>query len=118
TFAGWFTEQSGGEPWDFATPITADTTLYAQWEAVPAEETERPEQSQQPEASQEPEQSEQQQQSEQSQQSQQSEQPTGQEEADPTGQEEREQLSATGFNAGPWSLAGLGLLIAGAGVVL
>jgi uncharacterized repeat protein (TIGR02543 family) len=35
TFHGWFTAASGGTKWDFATPVTADTTLYAQWTGVP-----------------------------------------------------------------------------------
>jgi uncharacterized repeat protein (TIGR02543 family)/LPXTG-motif cell wall-anchored protein len=36
TFDGWFTAASGGTAWDFATgTITGDTTLYAQWTAMP-----------------------------------------------------------------------------------
>lgn len=30
-FKGWFTAATGGTQWNFSTPITADTTLYAQW---------------------------------------------------------------------------------------
>ncbi|MCL2012425.1 MAG: leucine-rich repeat protein [Cystobacterineae bacterium] len=33
-FVGWFTHPTGGRPFDFATPITADTTLYAQWKYI------------------------------------------------------------------------------------
>lgn len=29
---GWYTKKNGGEKFDFATPITADVTLYAQWD--------------------------------------------------------------------------------------
>jgi len=29
--AGWFTAQTGGEEWDFDTPITSHITLHAQW---------------------------------------------------------------------------------------
>ena len=32
TFIGWYTEPIGGTAFDFATPITADTTIYARWE--------------------------------------------------------------------------------------
>jgi uncharacterized repeat protein (TIGR02543 family) len=36
TFDGWFTAASGGTAWDFATDtVTAATTLYAQWTAIP-----------------------------------------------------------------------------------
>jgi uncharacterized repeat protein (TIGR02543 family) len=31
TFTGWFTAPTGGTVWDFATPVTDDTTLYAHW---------------------------------------------------------------------------------------
>ena len=31
-FSGWYTAESGGDPWNFATPITGDTVIYAQWE--------------------------------------------------------------------------------------
>ena len=31
TFDGWFTAAEGGSAWDFTTPITGDTTLFAQW---------------------------------------------------------------------------------------
>ena len=30
-FAGWFTEPTGGDPFDFDADITADTTIHAQW---------------------------------------------------------------------------------------
>ncbi len=30
-FDGWYTATTGGTLWDFATPITSDTTVYAQW---------------------------------------------------------------------------------------
>ena len=33
TFAGWFTASENGEQFDFNTPITANTTLYAYWTA-------------------------------------------------------------------------------------
>jgi uncharacterized repeat protein (TIGR02543 family)/LPXTG-motif cell wall-anchored protein len=35
TFAGWFTQATGGTLWDFGSPVTADITLYAHWNAVP-----------------------------------------------------------------------------------
>ena len=35
TFDGWFTAAAGGSEWDFTTPITGDTTLFAQWTVVP-----------------------------------------------------------------------------------
>ena len=36
TFAGWFTESSGGSQWNFSTAVTENMTLYAQWtEATP-----------------------------------------------------------------------------------
>ena len=31
TFAGWFTESSGGSQWNFSTAVTENMTLYAQW---------------------------------------------------------------------------------------
>ncbi|MCL2492111.1 MAG: InlB B-repeat-containing protein [Coriobacteriia bacterium] len=31
TFAGWWTDPTGGTLWDFSTPVTADMTLYAHW---------------------------------------------------------------------------------------
>jgi uncharacterized repeat protein (TIGR02543 family) len=31
TFLGWYADASGGDQWEFTTPITADLTLYAQW---------------------------------------------------------------------------------------
>ncbi len=31
TFMGWYTQEQGGEEFDFSTPITAHTTLYARW---------------------------------------------------------------------------------------
>ena len=34
TFAGWFTESSGGSQWNFSTAVTENMTLYAQWTAV------------------------------------------------------------------------------------
>jgi uncharacterized repeat protein (TIGR02543 family) len=30
-FQGWFTAPTDGTTWDFATPVTSDQTLYAQW---------------------------------------------------------------------------------------
>ncbi|MCR4763055.1 MAG: InlB B-repeat-containing protein, partial [Lachnospiraceae bacterium] len=33
TFTGWFTEAACGTKYDFSTPVTADLTLYAGWEA-------------------------------------------------------------------------------------
>ncbi|WP_084075507.1 leucine-rich repeat protein [Demequina sp. NBRC 110052] len=36
TFAGWFTAATGGAEFDFQAPITAATTVYAQWADVPA----------------------------------------------------------------------------------
>jgi uncharacterized repeat protein (TIGR02543 family) len=33
TFTGWFTAATGGTRWDFSTPVTHDTTLYAQWKS-------------------------------------------------------------------------------------
>ena len=34
TFLGWYTSESGGTLFDFDTPITSDTTLYAHWQIV------------------------------------------------------------------------------------
>ncbi len=34
TFGGWFTAASGGTAWDFSTPVTAGTTLYAHWTSL------------------------------------------------------------------------------------
>lgn len=34
TFDGWYSAESGGAEWSFAAPVTADTTLYAQWSVV------------------------------------------------------------------------------------
>lgn len=31
TFDGWYTAEAGGLPYDFASPVTADITLYAYW---------------------------------------------------------------------------------------
>ncbi len=31
SFTGWATTSGGGTAWDFTTPITGDTTIYAQW---------------------------------------------------------------------------------------
>ena len=31
SFRGWYTAASGGEEWDFSTPVTGDMTLYARW---------------------------------------------------------------------------------------
>ena len=36
SFAGWFDAPTGGTEFDFQTPITAATTVYAQWADVPA----------------------------------------------------------------------------------
>ena len=33
-FVGWFTAQTGGAPFDFAAPITANTVIHARWGAV------------------------------------------------------------------------------------
>lgn len=33
-FVGWFTAATGGEAFDFATPITGDTVVHAQWRRV------------------------------------------------------------------------------------
>ncbi|MBQ9521330.1 MAG: InlB B-repeat-containing protein, partial [Oscillospiraceae bacterium] len=38
TFDGWFTDANTTTKFDFATPITADTTLYAGWTAVTPEQ--------------------------------------------------------------------------------
>jgi uncharacterized repeat protein (TIGR02543 family) len=34
TFKGWYTSASGGSQWNFADPITGNTDIYAQWEAI------------------------------------------------------------------------------------
>ena len=34
TFVGWYTAEAGGTQFDFATPITASTTLFARWHSV------------------------------------------------------------------------------------
>jgi uncharacterized repeat protein (TIGR02543 family) len=34
-FQGWFTQASGGDQWNFSTPITTSLILYAQWAALP-----------------------------------------------------------------------------------
>ncbi len=34
SFAGWWTTATGGVRWDFSTPVTSNTTLYAQWVAL------------------------------------------------------------------------------------
>jgi uncharacterized repeat protein (TIGR02543 family) len=34
TFQGWFTSADGNQAWDFSTPITQATTLYAHWTRV------------------------------------------------------------------------------------
>ena len=34
TFAGWFTESSGGSQWNFSDPVTENMTLYAQWTEI------------------------------------------------------------------------------------
>jgi len=34
-FKGWYTQKSGGQQFDFNTPITKDITLYARWEIDP-----------------------------------------------------------------------------------
>ncbi|GAA3889993.1 hypothetical protein GCM10022381_34890 [Leifsonia kafniensis] len=31
TFSGWYTKTTGGSTWNFATKVTADTTVYAHW---------------------------------------------------------------------------------------
>jgi uncharacterized repeat protein (TIGR02543 family) len=33
TLTGWSAQQSGGAPYDFTSPVTANTTLFAQWSA-------------------------------------------------------------------------------------
>lgn len=35
TFAGWYTDEARTQAFDFATPITQDTALYAKWVKVP-----------------------------------------------------------------------------------
>ena len=44
TFAGWFTESSGGSQWNFSTAVTKNMTLYAKWTAIeePEPEPEEP----------------------------------------------------------------------------
>ena len=42
TFVGWFTAQTGGNVFDFATEITRDTTIHAQWQAVAPGDTPGP----------------------------------------------------------------------------
>lgn len=32
-FTGWYTDQALTQPWDISTPVTANMTLYAGWEA-------------------------------------------------------------------------------------
>ena len=39
TFEGWYTAPTGGTTFDFETPITKDTTLYARWKLKPIEYT-------------------------------------------------------------------------------
>jgi uncharacterized repeat protein (TIGR02543 family) len=34
TFTGWFTAPTGGTEWDFTSPVTSDTTLYARWQSI------------------------------------------------------------------------------------
>ena len=41
TFEGWYTSPTGGSEFDFTTPITKDTTLYARWKLKPIEYTVR-----------------------------------------------------------------------------
>lgn len=31
TFLGWFNQEEGGTEWNYSTPITSDTTIYAHW---------------------------------------------------------------------------------------
>ena len=31
TFVGWFNQEEGGTEWNYSTPITSDTTIYAHW---------------------------------------------------------------------------------------
>lgn len=33
-FRGWYTAKSGGEKWDFSSPVKANMTLYAHWGAI------------------------------------------------------------------------------------
>ncbi|HIW75296.1 MULTISPECIES: leucine-rich repeat protein [Gordonibacter] len=35
TFAGWYTDATGGNVWNFSTKITSDKTIYAHWTAKP-----------------------------------------------------------------------------------
>lgn len=41
TFEGWYTAPTGGTEFDFTTPITKNTTLYARWKLKPIEYTVR-----------------------------------------------------------------------------
>ena len=34
TFVGWSNSSTGGSIWDFATPVTSELTLYAQWQPI------------------------------------------------------------------------------------
>ena len=36
TFGGWYTDAATTHAYDFATPVTADVTLYARWTALPS----------------------------------------------------------------------------------
>ncbi|MCL2588413.1 MAG: InlB B-repeat-containing protein [Oscillospiraceae bacterium] len=36
TFAGWYTEATGGVRFDFSNPITANTTIHARWTPIPS----------------------------------------------------------------------------------
>ncbi|NBH03716.1 hypothetical protein GTY80_10740 [Amycolatopsis sp. SID8362] len=44
TFAGWYTNATGGTKWDFGTPVTSNLTLYAHWtsEALPSSSSTTP----------------------------------------------------------------------------
>ena len=42
TFAGWFTESSGGSQWNFSTAVTKNMTLYAQWTEITPDPTPTP----------------------------------------------------------------------------
>ena len=44
TFAGWYADEELTTAYDFATPVTADTTLYAKWTevTVPGGDTQTP----------------------------------------------------------------------------
>jgi uncharacterized repeat protein (TIGR02543 family) len=39
TFTGWYTAPTGGEQWDFTTPLSEGVTLYAQWTAAPVDDS-------------------------------------------------------------------------------